>query len=132
MVNSDAMEGKMILAKDALHRGFSNLRDKKNVGVHEFFHLIDKEDGVIDGDPNSLNDKAYCLPWLDFIKRVIELIRSNKTNIYLYGATNQKEFLAVTGEYFFERPHLLKSRHPESYDLLSKVFNQDPSIILDR
>lgn len=57
MVGSGAMEGKMILARNALHSGFNNPRDKKNVGVHEFMHLIDKEDGVIDGVPNSLNDK---------------------------------------------------------------------------
>lgn len=132
MVGSGSMEGKMILAKDALHHGFSNARDKKNVGVHEFIHLIDKEDGVIDGVPTSLNDKQYSLPWLQLINKKIEQIEKNKNNINPYGATNQQEFLAVAGEYFFERPHLLKSKHPQLYSQLQLAFNQDPTEILDK
>ena len=131
MVGSGSMEGKMILAKDALHNGFSNSRDKKNVGIHEFIHLIDKEDGVIDGIPTVLNDKTYSLPWLDLINKKIKYIKANENNINPYGATNLQEFLAVTGEYFFERPHLLKAKHPELFDLLTKAFNQDPSEVID-
>jgi len=132
MVGSGAMEGKMILAKDALHHGFSNARDKKNVGVHEFIHLLDKEDGAIDGIPTVLNDNIFTLPWLDLINSKIEKIKKSNIGINPYGATNKQEFLAVAGEYFFERPHLLKSKYPELYELLSKAFNQDPSVILDR
>jgi Mlc titration factor MtfA (ptsG expression regulator) len=132
MVGSGTMEGKMILARDALRRGFNNPRDKKNVGVHEFIHLVDKEDGVIDGVPTSLNDKTYSLPWLDLINQKIEEIKGNKTNINPYGATNQQEFLAVAGEYFFERPHLLQAKHPQLYELLSKAFKQDPTTVLDQ
>ena len=47
MVGSGVMEGKMILSKPSLHRGFSNETDKQNVGVHEFIHLLDKEDGDV-------------------------------------------------------------------------------------
>ena len=104
---------------------------KKNVGIHEFIHLIDKEDGVIDGIPTVLNDKTYSLPWLDLINKKIEYIKANENNINPYGATNLQEFLAVTGEYFFERPHLLKAKHPELFDLLTKAFNQDPSEVID-
>lgn len=132
MVGSGAMEGKMILAKDALHKGFSNSRDKKNVGIHEFIHLIDKEDGAIDGIPTVLNDKIYSLPWLDLINKKIEDIKSNDTNINAYGATNKMEFLAVAGEYFFERPHLLQSKHPELFNLLSKAFKQDPTQVIEK
>jgi len=42
MVGSGAMNGKMILSKPSLHRGFENETDKQNVGVHEFIHLLDK------------------------------------------------------------------------------------------
>lgn len=131
MVGSGSMEGKMILAKNALHNGFSNSRDKKNVGIHEFIHLIDKEDGVIDGIPTVFNDKTHSLPWLDLTNRKIEEIKARENNINTYGATNLQEFLAVSGEYFFERPHLLKAKHPELFDLLTKSFNQDPSEVID-
>lgn len=130
MVGNGAMEGKMILSKRALHAGFMNDRDKKNVGIHEFIHLIDKEDGVIDGIPTVFNNKSFALPWLDLIDRKIESIKSSGVGINPYGATNKQEFLAVAGEYFFERPHLLNAHHPQLYEMLSQAFNQDPSNLI--
>ncbi|MEL7148225.1 MAG: zinc-dependent peptidase [Bacteroidota bacterium] len=132
MVGNGPMEGKMILSKPSLHLGFSNDRDKKNVGVHEFIHLIDKEDGSIDGLPLQLNKEVYAVPWLELIRTKTQQILENKSDINSYGATNQQEFLSVAGEYFFERPHLLKSKHPELYKYLSLAFNQQPEEVIDK
>ena len=41
-----------------------------------------------------------------------------------YGLTNEAEFFAVATEYFFERPGLMETKHPELYAMLSRVFNQ--------
>jgi len=49
----------------------------------------------------------------------------DKSDINLYGATNNQEFLAVASEYFFERPQLLERKHPELYKRLRDVFKQD-------
>jgi MtfA peptidase len=128
MVGSGSMEGKMILSKPSLHLGFDNAGDKKNVGIHEFVHLLDKEDGSIDGVPMAMNNKAYAIPWLNLTRKKIAGIiegHNDGEDINPYGATNEQEFLAVTSEYFFERPHLLQKNHPELYTLLSKAFNQD-------
>lgn len=130
MVGSGNMEGKMILAKPALHRGFDNTTDKQNVGVHEFIHLLDKEDGQIDGVPATLHGKEYALPWLDLIRRKTADIMKGKSDVNEYAATHPREFLTVTGEYFFERPELLKKNHPELYELLAKAFNQDTATTL--
>jgi Mlc titration factor MtfA (ptsG expression regulator) len=46
-----------------------------------------------------------------------------RSDIDPYGATNLSEFLAVSGEYFFERPDLLKHKHPELYQLLNQMFS---------
>src|SRR5687768_6937670 len=62
MVGNGSMEGKMILSKPSLHLGFNNETDKQNVGVHEFIHLLDKEDGHIDGIPVTLMDKEFSIP----------------------------------------------------------------------
>ncbi|MBA4056266.1 MAG: peptidase, partial [Marivirga sp.] len=102
------MEGKMILSKPSLHRGFDNSSDKQNVGIHEFIHLLDKEDGTIDGIPSTLNGKSYALPWLELIRGKTAEIVKGKSDINEYGATHEREFLAVAGEYFFERPQLLQ------------------------
>lgn len=119
------MEDKMILSKPALHAGFSNSTDKQNVGIHEFIHLLDKEDGTIDGIPTVLNGKKFALPWLELIRSKTEEVIKGRSDINEYGATHQREFLAVAGEYFFERPQLLQKNHPELYELLSRAFQQD-------
>ena len=125
MVGSGDMEGKMILSKPSLHRGFDNTSDKQNVGIHEFIHLLDKEDGSIDGVPSVLNGKAFAVPWIKLIEAKTKEILKGRSDINAYGATHEREFLAVTGEYFFEHPQLLRKNHPELYDLLSKAFQQD-------
>ena len=130
MVGSGAMEGKMILSKPSLHRGFDNTTDKQNVGVHEFIHLLDKEDGEIDGIPATLHGKEYSLPWLELIRKKTAEIMKGKSDINEYAATHQREFLTVAGEYFFERPDQLKQNHPELYDLLAIAFKQDTATTL--
>jgi Mlc titration factor MtfA (ptsG expression regulator) len=132
MVGSGAMEGKMILSKPSLHLGFDIANDKKNVGIHEFVHLFDKETGAIDGIPPGFEERAYSLPWLDFVQKKTNEIIANKSDINDYGATNRQEFFAVASEYFFERPHLLMDKHPKLYDTLTKVFNQDMATVIDK
>jgi len=129
MVGNGLMEGKMILSKPALHAGFDNSTDKLNVGIHEFIHIFDKEDGLLDGIPPILNDKKYAIPWLEFVTEKTNQILTKKSDIHPYAAYNQREFLAVTGEYFFERPHLLKQKHPKLYGILSEVFRLDMTAI---
>jgi Mlc titration factor MtfA (ptsG expression regulator) len=124
MVGNGYLEGKMILSKPALHHGFSNESDKKNVAIHEFVHLIDKSDGVIDGIPNLLLEKQYAIPWLDLITQKMEEISDQKSDINPYGGTSRIEFFAVISEYFFERPKLLAKKHPELYKLLEEIFDQ--------
>ncbi len=127
MVGTGYMEGKMILSKSALKHGFENESDKKNTAIHEFVHLIDKADGVIDGVPSILLEKQYSIPWIDLMNKKIAEIYSEQSDINPYGGTNKAEFFSVTSEYFFERPKLLKKNHPELYALLEQIFNQDMS-----
>jgi hypothetical protein len=124
MVGTGYMEGKMILSKQALHLGFQNESDKKNTAIHEFVHLIDKADGNTDGIPELLLQKQYTLPWIDLIQKKIEEIYEGESDINPYGATNKTEFFAVISEYFFERPKLLKQKHPKLYSLLEEIFDQ--------
>ena len=125
MVGSGYMEGMMILSKHALQLGFANETDKKNTAIHEFVHLIDKTDGAVDGIPELLLEKQYIIPWIDLINKKIDEIYKNKSDINPYGGTNKAEFFSVVSEYFFEQPKLLSKKHPELYNLLEKIFNQD-------
>lgn len=123
LVGTGKLERKMVLTREALEDGFSNKTDKYNVGIHEFIHLIDKEDGQIDGLPKVLIDKQYAIPWLQLIRAKIRDIHMGQSDIDPYGSTNLAEFLAVVGEYFFERPDLLKIKHPELYEVMNHMFS---------
>jgi len=125
MVGSGFMEGKMILSKNALHRGFANESDKKNTAIHEFIHLLDKQDGSIDGIPSHFMQRQYSIPWIQLMERKIEDIHDENSDINPYGATNKAEFFAVISEYFFERPKLLAQKHPKLYAYLKEIFQND-------
>ena len=124
MVGNGPMQQVMILSQHALRQGFSNKTDKANTAIHEFIHLVDKTDGDVDGVPEVLMQHQYVLPWLDLAHKNIKEIMKNSSDINPYGATNQAEFLAVAAEYFFERPDLLKRKHPELNSMLEKMFGK--------
>lgn len=124
MVGTGHLNNIMILSKPALRHGFSNKTDKQNVAIHEFIHLIDKEDFSIDGIPKVLLENQMSLPWMEFVRKKINEINAGKSDIRNYGGTSATEFYAVAGEYFFERPKLLKRKHPALHKLLSEVFKQ--------
>ncbi|MFP4089978.1 MAG: zinc-dependent peptidase [Cyclobacteriaceae bacterium] len=119
------MEGAMILSKQSLHHSFGNTSDKHNVGIHEFVHILDKQDGSIDGVPGNLNDEKYAEPWLRLMHKEMQRIKKGKSDIDAYAGTSEEEFLAVASEYFFEQPKLFEKKHPELYKMLRKVYRQD-------
>ena len=125
LVGNQHLAGKMIISKPALHAGFANDFDKQNVVLHEFAHLIDMADGDVDGLPKQLMSSAFSLPWLDFVKTKIEQIDKGKSNIRQYGATNDAEFFSVATEYFFERPAMMRNKHPKLYQALTEFYQQD-------
>lgn len=125
MVGTGVMSGKMVLSKPDLHQGFENSRDKQNVGIHEFVHLIDMADGQCDGFPERVAQFEFSAPWFDFVQHKINEVTLGKSNINDYATTNQAEFFAVSSEYFFERPKMLQRKHPQLYDYLSNFYQQN-------
>jgi Mlc titration factor MtfA (ptsG expression regulator) len=126
MVGSGALNHVMILSQNELRQAFIDNKGKTNTAIHEFVHLVDKTDGSIDGIPGFILERKYILPWLELMRKEMELILQDRSDINPYGATNEAEFFAVVSEYFFERPLLLKEKHPELYELLSKIFSSTP------
>ncbi len=124
MVGSGYMNGQMILSQQALRAGFQDHTLGSNTGIHEFVHLLDKADGSIDGLPENLMQQQYVLPWLDLMQKEMHKIKKGNSDIAIYGATNESEFLAVVSEYFFEKPEKMKEKHPELYRMLEMIFKQ--------
>jgi Mlc titration factor MtfA (ptsG expression regulator) len=128
MVGSGAMQRLMILSKPALRDGFDKDKGKENTGIHEFVHLLDKEDGAVDGLPEALMSRKYTIPWLNLINENITEIAEGRSDINIYGATNKAEFFAVASEYFFDRPDIFKEKHKDLYNLMTEIFHQEPPV----
>lgn len=123
MVGTGPMQGSMILSKVALHHGFTNIDQPHNTGIHEFVHLMDKEDGEVDGLPETLLQKKFNQQWLELIDINTQKILHGESDISSYATTNRAEFFSVVSEYFFNSPVNFKENHPELSEILSKMYH---------
>ncbi len=127
MIGNGPMQRVMILSKPALHYGFADKASTANTGIHEFVHLLDKEDGEVDGLPEALLNRQSNSRWIQLMNKNIEMILQQNSDINSYGASNKAEFFAVASEYFFNQPELFKENHPELFKIMCSIFNQDPT-----
>ena len=107
----------------------------KNLVLHEFAHLLDMEDGAADGTPLLERRNQYA-SWMKIMQDEYEQLKRHAalglyTALDVYGATNAAEFFAVATEAFFEKPGVLRKRHPELYEELRSYYRQDPARLLD-
>ena len=123
--------GNLVLSWDAVKKGCCDTSDAHNVVLHEFAHVLDNEDGGMDGAPLLPSRSAHA-PWarilsaeFDNLRR--DLARGAPTVLRPYAAQSPAEFFAVATETFFERPLALRERHRALYDQLRKFYNQDPA-----
>jgi Mlc titration factor MtfA (ptsG expression regulator) len=130
MVGTGIMNRVMILSKPDLLQGFRNPADKRNVGLHEFAHLVDKSDGTIDGIPSVGLDRGSIGPWIDLMRRKMVEIEAGDSDLSPYALTNEAEFFAVATEYLFERPGMMQQKHPELFAALQGIFKQNLGIRL--
>lgn len=123
MIGTNHLSGVMILSKPDLIAGFRNPEDKRNVGIHEFSHLVDKADGEVDGIPAGI-PAQIVEPWIRWVGRELESNSKGKHHIDDYAYTNEAEYFAVLSEYFFEAPDTLQQKNPELYGMLEAIYQQ--------
>ena len=134
--------GATVLAWDAVCYGNEHPYAGYNIVAHEFAHLLDFEDGHLDGAPplgakgsKALRNQRQAA-WQHVLKAEYEQLRAkvergeNQPDAVLrdYAATNPAEFFAVATECFFYQPRKLMRTHPELYQELRKFFQQDPAL----
>ena len=122
--------GEVVLSWRDLLAGDANPSDGRNVGLHEFAHQLDMEDGVADGTP-PMPLSSYK-QWTKVMSREFhklqELYTKHKKGFLdYYALTNAAEFFAVATEAFFEKPKLLRRKEPELYDALKEYYRLDPA-----
>jgi Mlc titration factor MtfA (ptsG expression regulator) len=122
------LSGVMILSKPALESGFGGVSDKENVGIHEFAHLVEQEE-VSHGIPAEV-PREIVLEWVGYVAHALAHPKANQAHINPYGYTNDREFFAVMTEYFFKSPEVLQEHDPTVYNMLRKMFHQDPASLM--
>lgn len=110
-------------------KGFQLPDDGQNVGLHEFAHayyfqFFETGESV---------DKKFAASYPEFDALGNAVIVHEKwpgNNLYSdYGLSNLQEFWAESVELFFEKPVSLKSRYPDLFSALIKIWNQDTSTL---
>ncbi len=121
------LRGVVILSKPSLLAGFADTPQRENVGVHEFTHLVEQQEGE-GGLPPEIPEEVVR-QWVGFVARELAHPSSRRVGISDYAYTNEHEFFAVLSEYFFGSPEVLRAKDPALYDLLRKLFHQDPAAL---
>jgi Mlc titration factor MtfA (ptsG expression regulator) len=121
------LRGVVILSKPSLLAGFADTPGPENVGVHEFAHLVEQEE--IDGGLPPEVPPEVVRQWVGYVARELSHPSNQSAGISDYAYTNEHEFFAVLSEYFFGSPEALRAKAPALYDLLRKLFHQDPAAL---
>jgi MtfA peptidase len=122
--------GPVILSWRDTRAGMADPDDGHNVVLHEFAHKLDEEDGRMDGLP-LLGEAEQYRAWATVLSREFKSLREDvarrhSTVMDDYGATSAPEFFAVATETFFEKPRMMKKRHPALYTELQQFYRVDP------
>lgn len=118
-------QGPIILALPAVEQAIRHPTDGQNVILHELTHLLDFANLPAAGAAGSQNglspDELEAL-----LDREMRRIDRGASLLGSYAGTNPAEFLAVATERFFERAETFERKHPQLYELMCAVYNQDP------
>ncbi len=126
--------GTVILGWDAVKRATRVATDGENVVLHEFAHMLDVEDGSLDGIPVLDSGSAYrawaALLSLKFAEHTARVAKGEATILDPYGAEDRAEFFAVATEAYFETPVALRKDQPDLYALLLDFYKIDPATLV--
>ncbi len=128
MAGLEHLSGMVILSKPALLAGFENQSSKENVGVHEFAHVVEKEETDY-GLPQEVPWEVVK-HWIQYVARELARPPKNRSHINPYAYTNEHEFFAVLAAYFFKSPDVLLKQDPALYRMLQDMFHQNTSDLL--
>ena len=120
-------------ADDSIHLHIGNMKyaftkdaDGYHLGIHEFAHALDAEDGCSDARLPYMHQDMIPL-WQPILERERQLAASGKSVLRDYASTNLQETFATAVECFFEQPRQLRDKAADLYVLLAMYFNQDPA-----
>jgi MtfA peptidase len=123
--------GPIHLAWDAVVHDVRHPRRGRNVVVHEFAHVLDMLDGVVDGAPPL--DRRDRPRWDDVWHDELDRQREHPDEALFdeYAAESPAELFAVASEAFFTIGDVVRAERHELYGLLAAYYRQDPAARFD-
>lgn len=120
--------GIIVISWQSFVEGFVQSDDATNLGIHEMAHALRLENLLRHPDYKFF-DAALMEKFDAHAKQVCQVMNWSDTFFRPYACANEHEFFSVACENFFERPIEFKQAMPELYAILSKLLNQDPSLM---
>jgi MtfA peptidase len=115
------------IAWNHLIKGYNDITDGVNVGLHEMSHALYIQKIVIEKGYANAFLKNYNYLVCE-CKEAYDLEIENTRNLFSdYATKDLQEFWAESVELFFEKPSELKDHYPDLYDALKILLNQNPS-----
>ena len=118
----------IVLSWKSFVEGYADVTSGRNVGLHEMAHALELENMIENEDYQFFPTEAQQR-WKELVPYYIEKIRRQETDFFReYAATNAQEFFAVAVEQFFENHSEFHQQHPELYQILATILNQNPLV----
>jgi Mlc titration factor MtfA (ptsG expression regulator) len=88
-------------------------------------HSLKVVDSIRADDYNSL-DTSLMLGFINLARAEMQLINEGVESFFRdYAATNDHEFFAIAVENLFERPDEFRRSHPQLFQILVRLLNQE-------
>ena len=122
------LRGPVILSWEDVNRDSYHSLPGHNVVLHEFAHKLDGSNGMTNGLPplrRGMSGQTWAAEFNTTYEALCQLLESGQEGfINAYAATNPAEFFAVTSEYFFTAPDILKNCCPGVHQQLALFYRQ--------
>lgn len=117
--------GPVFIAWDTAQRQAGLPQNGHDVILHEFAHMLDAEDGALDGTPR-LSRPDQRDRWIAVCQEHYDALRGGVPSRLLsdYAASRPSEFFAVTTEVFFTRGAELREESPDLYSVFRDYYGQ--------
>ncbi len=100
-----------------------------NLLVHELAHVLDFENGGLDGcpSPSDCDERSVAEFGRRWAMAYDQAVAGKLALVDAYGLENRMEFFAVCTEHFFTEATSLRDQAPELFDLLRTTYGYVPS-----
>jgi len=120
------LRGPVVLSWDDVERDAYYPQPGRNVVLHEFAHKLDGLNGVTNGMPplrRRMSRKGWAEDFSAAYDALCQQVAAGESAfINPYAATSPAEFFAVTSEYFFTAPDILKNCCPDVHKQLTLFY----------